>query len=112
QKLKRRLLFAGPAVEEELQVVVSGLLTRILDDVLTDMARPGNAALEDVAGGLFDTLNASHEGMNETLRSILLESLDLIKSQVSVQQWKEDVSPESASGANAAGNGPESTPER
>lgn len=89
QKLKRRLLFAGPAVEEELQLVVSGLLTRILDDVLSDLAQPGNAALQDVAAGLFDTLNTSHAGMNETLRSITLEALELIKLQVSVQQWKD-----------------------
>ncbi|MGH8493856.1 MAG: hypothetical protein ACRERR_12260 [Moraxellaceae bacterium] len=90
QKLKRRLLFAGPAVEEELQLVVSGLLTRILDDVLRDMAQPGNAAAKDIAGGLFDTLNTSHADMNETLRSILLEAIELIKLQVSVQQWKDD----------------------
>lgn len=89
QKLKRRLLFAGPTVEEELQRVVSGLLTRILDDVLTDIAQPGNAALQDVAAGLFDTLNTSHADMNETLRHILLESLELIKNQISVQQWKD-----------------------
>lgn len=104
QKLKRRLLFAGPAVEEELQLVVSGLLTRILDDVLTDMAQPGNAALQDVAGGLFDTLNGSHEGMNETLRSILLESLELIKAQVSVQQWKDDASTAEKAVADGAGS--------
>lgn len=108
QKLKRRLLFAGPAVEEELQLVVSGLLTRILDDVLTDMAQPGNAALQDVAGGLFDTLNGSHEGMNETLRSILLESLELIKAQVSVQQWKDDASTAEKTVADGADR-PEST---
>lgn len=88
QKLKKRLLFAGPALEEELQNILSGLLTQILDDVLTDIGRPANVALEDIAAGLFETLTSPHEGMDKALRSILLDALELIKTQISVQQWK------------------------
>lgn len=89
QKLRRRLLFAGPALEDELQRIVSGLLTQMIDDLLHDLGQPDNTALTDVAGGLFDTLTRPREtGDDDTLRQILLDALELVKKQVEVQQWK------------------------
>lgn len=90
QKLKRRLLFAGPTLEDELQRIIAGLLTQALDQALSDLGERGNAAARDVAGGLFDTLVAPHEQRDEALRQILLSALELIKAQVRVQQWKLD----------------------
>lgn len=90
QRLKRRLLFAGPAVEEELQRIVAGLLTQTLDQVLTDLGRRGNVAVQDVAAGLFDTVIAPHEERDRAIRQIALDSLELVKAQVRVQQWKHD----------------------
>lgn len=90
QRLKRRLLFAGPAVEDELQRIVAGLLTQTLEQVLSDLGRRGNVAVQDVAAGLFDTVIAPHEERDRAIRQILLDSLELIKEQVRVQQWKHD----------------------
>lgn len=89
QRLRRRLLFAGPAVQEELHKVVSGLLADTLDQALTDLGRRGNVAVQDVAAGLFDTVIAPHEERDEALRQIALDAIDLVKEQVRVQQWKQ-----------------------
>lgn len=89
QKLKKRLLFAGPSLEQELQRILSSLLASMLGDILSDISRRDNAAIQDVAAGLFDTLTTPHEGLDEALRSILLDALELLKTQVSIQQWKE-----------------------
>lgn len=90
QRLKRRLLFAGPVVQDELQRVVSGLLTDILDQVLSDLGRRGNVAVQEVAAGLFDTVTAPHEERDAAVRQIVLEAIEVIKEQVRVQQWKHD----------------------
>lgn len=90
QKLKRRLLFAGPAVQDELQKVIAGLLTQALGQALSDLGQRGNAAATDVAAGLFDTLTAPHEARDEAMRQILLDAMELIKAQVRVQQWKQE----------------------
>lgn len=90
QRLKRRLLFAGPAVQDELQRVVAGLLTATLDQVLSDLGRRGNVAVQDVAAGLFDTVIAPHEERDAAVRQILLDAVELIQEQVRIQQWKHD----------------------
>lgn len=90
QKLKKRLLFAGPTLEQELQTILSGLLGDMLGDILTDISRRDNPAIQNVAAGLFDTLVTPHEELDQALRSILLDALELLKTQVSIQQWKDD----------------------
>lgn len=89
QKLKRRLLFAGPAIETELQNIISSLLTQILRDVLSDIGQRDNIAITDIATTLFDQLTSPHAGMDDALRRIVLDALDLLKAQVSIQQWKQ-----------------------
>lgn len=88
QKLKKRLLFAGPAIETELQSIISGLLTQVLHDVLSDIGRRDNVAVHDVATALFDTLTEPHAAMDTALRNIVLDALELLKTQVGIQQWK------------------------
>lgn len=90
QRLKRRLLFAGTAVQEELHAVVARLLADVLDQVLADLGRRGNVAAQDVAAGLFDTVVAPHEERDAAIRRIALDAIELVKEQVSVQQWKLD----------------------
>lgn len=89
QKLKKRLLFAGPSLEQELQRLLSSLLASMLGEILTDISQRDNAAIQDVAAGLFDTLTTPDESLDDALRSILLDALELLKTQVSIQQWKE-----------------------
>lgn len=89
QKLKKRLLFAGPAVETELQNITSSLLTQILHDVLNDIGQRDNIAVHDVATTLFDQLTSPHAGMDDALRRIVLDALNLLKTQVGIQQWKQ-----------------------
>lgn len=101
QKLKKRLLFAGPTVEQELQNIVSSLLTNVLGTVLSDIGQHDNVAVEDVATALFDTLTAPDAKMDAALRSIVLDALELLKTQVGVQQWKQSAHQQPASGSSA-----------
>jgi hypothetical protein len=88
QRLKKVLLALGPGVEDQLQRVISGLLTQILDRALTDLGERGNVAVQDVAGGLFDTVILPHEERDEAIRRIALDVLEVVKAQVRMQQWK------------------------
>ncbi len=87
-RITHRVPVLGATLERELQVIVAGLLVQITDDVLSDLGQPGNEAIEDIAGGLFDTLTKSHPEMGEAVSGILMDSLELIKAQVAVQHWK------------------------
>lgn len=90
QKLKKRLLFAGPTVEAELQTIIGSLLTQVLHDVLSDIGRRDNIAVQDVATTLFDQLTSPHAAMDEAMRNIVLDALELLKAQVGIQQWKQN----------------------
>lgn len=98
QRIKRRLLFVGPAVEEELQSVVAGLLQQTIDRALTDLGQRGNIAAQDIAAGLFDTVVSPHTARDAALREILIDALELIKAQVAVQQWKAPKAPSGEDG--------------
>lgn len=89
QRLRRRIPLLGQTLEDELQSVVGSLLVQISEQLLTDLGEPGNAAAHDVAAGLFDTLTTEHAAMSEAVRGIVLDSLELVKAQVEVQQWKQ-----------------------
>ncbi|MFZ5560416.1 MAG: hypothetical protein ACOY41_02630 [Pseudomonadota bacterium] len=89
QRVKKRLLAAGPALEGQLQRIVAGLLTQALDRALTDLGERGNLAIQDVAGGLFDTVIMPHEERDEAIRQIALDVLEVIKAQVRLQHWKQ-----------------------
>lgn len=72
---------------------------QLTDDLLTDLGQRGNLAIEDVAGGLFDTFTRSHPEMGDAISGILLDSLELVKAQVAVQHWKtEEASAENPNG--------------
>ena len=87
-RITHRLPIVGTTLERELQTIVAGLLVQITDDLLTDLGEPGNEAVADVAAGLFDTFTRTHPEMGDALSGILLDSLELVKAQVSVQHWK------------------------
>lgn len=89
QKLRKRLLFVGPAIENELQQIVSSLLVQVTESLLHDLAQPDNAALTEVAGSLLDTLTTPKDDEdNDTLQTILMDALSLLKNRVAVQQWR------------------------
>ncbi|MDF3029501.1 MAG: hypothetical protein K0R03_59 [Moraxellaceae bacterium] len=99
QRVKRILLGAGPALEDQLQKIISGLLTQTLDQALTDLGQRGNAAVQDVAGGIFDTVVMPHAERDEAIRQIALDILEVVKAQVAVQQWKQQELSTKADGA-------------
>ncbi len=80
----------GPRLEQELRLIVSGLLLDISSRIIHDAGRPGNEAMQDIAAALFDTLTRSEEGMNEAMHDILMDAIELIKDKIEVQQWKLD----------------------
>lgn len=90
QKIRKRLLFAGPVIEDELQRMVSGLLVQITEELLTDLSQPHNETLIKVATDVFDSLTEPRHGDEDdlTLQHILIDALNLIKERVKVQQWK------------------------
>lgn len=87
-RFTHRVPILGATLERELQTIVSGLLVQITDDLLNDLGQPGNEAVEDIAAGLFDTFTRDHTEMGKAVSGILMDSLELIKAQVSVQHWK------------------------
>lgn len=87
-RFTHRVPVLGSTLERELQAIVAGLLVQITDDLLNDLGEQGNEAIEDIAGGLFDTLTRNHPEMGDAVSGILMDSLELIKAQVAVQHWK------------------------
>lgn len=79
----------GPALSDALDAAVSDIARSIVDHVARDLSAPANhARLRDALGTALDAMLADDERVNRLVREALLESLDIIKQQVGVQQWK------------------------
>lgn len=95
--IKKRLPFVGNIVEAELNSIVSSLVNSIAAKVLHDLSQPDNAALHDLADGAFDTFTLSDAEMDKAIEKIAIDAIELIKTQVAIQQWKvEEMNTENA----------------
>ena len=70
--------------------VVSGLVNAVVARILRDLGQPDNLALGVLSGSLYDNFTRPDPQLSHTVEQIALEAIDLIKAQVSIQQWKRE----------------------
>ncbi|PTQ88291.1 ion transporter [Agitococcus lubricus] len=90
RQMKRRLPLIGNMIESEVQQLLSSLVNDLTRNMLQDLSQTDNAALKDLADAAFDTFTLSDAEMDHAIESIMVEAIELIKSQVAIQQWKID----------------------
>ena len=80
----------GKTVSTLLERAVSDIVFTVVDEAVEDLASAeNNAVVNHVTRISTDALlDLEDERMNAALREVVLQSLDLIKEQVMVQQWK------------------------
>ena len=66
--------------------LVNGMASRLI----RDLGKPGNRALDIVSEALYDNMTRPDPQVTQAVEQIALEAIDLIKSQVTVQQWKRE----------------------
>lgn len=88
----------GPTVASLLEEAISDIVYRVIDQMMADVgARENNEVVAQIASISTDALLASEDDtrLRNMTQSILLQSLDVIKEHVKIQQWKlEGPSPE------------------
>lgn len=90
QALRRRLPVIGGRLEQELNDIVSSLVNSMASRLIADLGAPDNRALTILADSLYVNFTHPDLHLSRAVEQIALEVLDLIKSQVSVQQWKRE----------------------
>lgn len=88
--LRRRLPLIGSRLELEIQEMAGSLVNGIASRIISDLGQPDNPALEVMAGSLYDNFTRPDPEVTQAIEQIALEAIDLVKAQVSVQQWKRD----------------------
>ncbi|HQV22171.1 MAG: hypothetical protein H6996_03265 [Moraxellaceae bacterium] len=86
--IKKRLPLVGNLIEDELHTVVASLVNDIAQQVLSDLSQQNNEALHDVADAAFETFTSSDAQLSQAIEQIIADSIEIIKRQVAVQQWK------------------------
>ncbi|HEX5360290.1 MAG TPA: hypothetical protein VFW49_04270 [Fluviicoccus sp.] len=88
--LKGRLPLVGGLLELEIQTMTGSLVNGMASRLIRDLGKPGNRALDIVSEALYDNMTRPDPQVTQAVEQIALEAIDLIKSQVTVQQWKRE----------------------
>jgi hypothetical protein len=92
-KVISKIPVVGGLVTDNLERTVCDMVESVVDECFQDLASPKNKeVVDDVANLVLDSfVNPDRERdteMNQTVRDVALDSLELIKEQVRIQQWK------------------------
>lgn len=88
------LLILGTKVSQTLESAIQDIVFQVLNGILQDIAGGGTGRMMDELSEI--TLNtliekdlqAQDEGIHKIMSSMVLSSLDMIKSHVELQEWK------------------------
>lgn len=79
----------GGMIEQRLEKAISEIVHNIVMQLAADLdGVEDDHYLQQLAGMIFDALLEPHEQLGMAMKETLLDSIDLIKAQVAVQQWK------------------------
>lgn len=81
----------GSFVNSRLEHAISDIVFNVINGIIEDLASQQNKFLVDELTGLtFDTIlkEESDQKINDIARDMIIDSLEIIKDQVKVQQWK------------------------
>lgn len=79
----------GPAVKDALDAAITDIARGIIERIANDLSDPaGERQLRNTLASVVDALTEDDERLAVLMREALLETLLIVKQQVSVQQWK------------------------
>ena len=81
----------GNFVTNNMENVVTDVINNLVDECFRDLASPRNKEMvNDVAHLVVDTfiVEEKDKPLNNLVKNIVLDSLELVKDQVRIQQWK------------------------
>ena len=81
----------GPTIATNLEDAISDIVYQVMDQAIQDLGSPQNKAIiNDMAHLSVEAFTMKEEDrqLDRIVRNIVVESLELVKDQVKVQQWK------------------------
>lgn len=91
-KIVSKIPIVGGVVTNNLGNTICDTVDSVVDECFQDLASPGNKeVVNDVAHLVLDSViskEEEHSQLNDVIRDIVVEALELIKDQVRIQQWK------------------------
>lgn len=80
----------GPQVGTLLERAISDITYNVLSSIIADAASARNPAIHNIAAISADTLLTVDDdlNLNDVVRDTIIESVELVKEQVKIQQWK------------------------
>lgn len=94
QEIKRleRVPVMGNFIRQQLEKAIADIVFNVLNGIVEDLASEQNKAfIDEIAEAIFETIliHEKDENLNEVVESVVVESLEVVKKQVAIQQWKE-----------------------
>ncbi len=81
----------GGSIRKTLEHAIADIVFRVVDGIVADLSSSRNKVLiDELSGVILDAILfvEEDEGLEQTVRGMVTESIDLISREVDVQQWK------------------------
>jgi len=81
----------GHIISETLEKTISDIVFNVIDNIIRDLASTKNrVVIENITDRTMETMLSEMEDkkLGNIAKKVILQALDLVKEQVSVQQWK------------------------
>ena len=85
-----KIPFVGSSITASLEKAISDIVFNAVNSGVEDLISDNNKVIEDITDIAFEMvfMEGKDEKINEIVRDIALQSLELVKEQVKIQQWK------------------------
>ncbi len=86
-----RIPILGSVVTSNLEKTISDMINHVVDQSFQDLASPQNKEIvDDITRLVLDTFLTEEKDkkLGDIVRNILVDSLEVVKGQVKIQQWK------------------------
>jgi len=87
-----KIPFMGDTLSGKAESIISDIAYNILDQVIGDLKTGQQAGLiHEMSDVFINSITEPQGEFNETIKTTLLESIELIKDEVKIQQWKNKI---------------------
>lgn len=88
--LLKKVPVVGPTLTNTLEQAVGDVVFKVINGIINDLsAKKNSPKLHEIASNMFDQLiDLDYLTDNKVVEKMLIDSIDIIKDQVNVQQWK------------------------
>ena len=89
-KMIKKIPVLGSTIEKTIKKSINDVIYQVIENIITDITTNNNQEkIKEISNTIFESFIIDfHKDIDDILDNIVLDSIDILKDQVKIQQWK------------------------